>query len=117
MTVVASLMIVFGFAEIVTGFTHNFFGLHTAEGAVSTYVGAGLGALYAAVGFVVLSMKRSAAIVAVLFLVMIIAGRISMVATGLYSLNSLRQIAAMILGTTIAAGFAIFIVLRKSAFR
>jgi hypothetical protein len=37
-TIVASLMIIFGFAEIITGFTHNFFSLHATQGAVSTYI-------------------------------------------------------------------------------
>ena len=56
--IVASIMIIFGFAEIITGFTHNFFGLHTAQGAVSTDIGASIGAFYAAAGFVTLTMKR-----------------------------------------------------------
>ena len=109
-------MIVFGLAEIITSFTHNFFGLQTAEGMVSTYVGAGIGALYAAAGLVVLTMKRRARIVAVGLLLVIVAGRLCMIALGLYPLNTLRQIAAMILGTTIAAGFAIFIAYRGLSF-
>ena len=110
-------MIVFGFAEIVTGLTHDFFILHTAQGAVSTYVGASIGALYSAAGFVVLTMKRHAPILATALLLMVIAGRITMVATGLYPISNLRQAVAIILGTGIAAGFAILIVLQRSAFR
>jgi len=116
-TIAALLMIVFGFAEIITGFTHNFFGLHTAEGAVATYLGAAIGAFYAAAGLVILTMKRPAAMLALLLLALVIAGRLSMVATGLYPLNTPRQTAAMIAGTAIAAGFAIFIALQRSAFR
>jgi hypothetical protein len=116
-TLAASLMIVFGFAEIVTGFTHNFFGVHTAEGAISSYVGAAIGAMYASAGLLILTMKRRAAIAAFVLLVMVVAGRVSMIATGLYSLNTLTQTAAMFVGTAIAAGFALFITSQKSAFR
>ena len=66
--VAAWLMIVFGFAEILAGLTHDYFGLHTAQGAVSTYVGASIGALYSAAGFVVLTMKRRAPRLATHFL-------------------------------------------------
>ena len=117
MTIIASLMIVFGFAEIVTGFTHNFFGLHTAQGAVSAYTGAIVGALYAAAGFLILTMKRRAAILAITFLVVVVARRISMVMTGLYPVETLRQTAAIVLGTSIAAGFAVYTGIRRSAFR
>jgi hypothetical protein len=110
-------MIVFGFAEIITGFSHSFFGLHTAEGAVSTYASAGIGAFYAAAGLVILTMKRRAAIAAVVLLAMVVAGRLFIVAMGFYPLNTIRQTAAMIVGTAIAAGLAIFIALQRSAFR
>ena len=116
-TIVASLMIIFGFAEIITGFAHNFFGLHTAQGAISTYMGASIGALYAAAGFAVLTMKRRAAMLAIVLLLIVVAGRIYMVTTGLYPVNTPRQAVAMIIGTSIAAGFAIFIALRRLAFR
>ncbi len=115
-TIVASLMIIFGFTEIITGFTHNFFGLHTAQAAVSTYIGAGIGAFYAAAGFVTLTMKRRAAIWAIVLLLMVVAGRISMVMIGLYPVNTFRQAVATILGTSIAAGFAIFIALQRVRF-
>lgn len=110
-------MIVFGFAEIITSLTHNFFGLHSAALAVATLVGAGVGALYAAAGLVILIMKRRAAQLALLLLVMVVAGRLFLVVTGLYQLNSLRQTAAMVAGTVITAGVAIFIAWQRSAFR
>jgi len=110
-------MILFGFAEIITGFTHNFFGLHTAHGAPSVYVGAGIGALYAAAGFLILSMNRHALILTIVLLIVVVAGRISMVVTGLYPIEAPRQAAAMVLGTAIAAGFAIYVGVRRSAFR
>jgi hypothetical protein len=116
-TIASSLMIVFGFAEIITGFTHSFFGLHTAEGAVASYVSAGIGAFYAAAGLAILTMKRRAATLALALLLMVVAGRLAMIATGLYPLSTLRQTAAMIAGTAIAAGFAVFIAVQRSAFK
>ncbi len=111
-TIIASLMIVFGFAEIATGFAHNFFGVRTAQGAASAYIGAIIGALYAAAGFLILTMKRRAAILAIALLIVVVAGRVFMVVTGLYSVTTLRQTAAIVLGTSIAAGFAIYIGVR-----
>jgi hypothetical protein len=116
-TIIASLMIVFGLAEIVTGFTHNFFGLHTAQGAASSYIGAVIGALYAAAGLLILTVNRYAAILAIVLLVVVVAGRIAMVISGLYPVGTFRQNAAIVLGTSIAAGFAIYIGVRRSAFR
>ena len=110
-------MIVFGFGEIITGFTHNFFGLHAAQGAASAFIGAIIGALYAAAGFLVLTMKRHAAMLAIVLLVVVVAGRIAMVMTSLYPVGTFRQTAAIVLGTSIAAGFALYIGIRRSAFR
>ncbi len=116
-TIIASLMIVFGFAEIITGFTHNFFGLHTAQRVASAYIGAVIGGLYASAGFLILTMKRRAAILAIVLLVLVVAGRISMVMTGLYPLGALRQTAAIVVGTLIAAGFAAYIGIKRLVFR
>jgi hypothetical protein len=116
-TIIALLMIVFGLAEIVTGFTHDFFGLHTAQGAVSAGIGASIGGCYTAAGFLILTMKRGPAILATALLTIVVAARISMVMTGLYPVETFRQALAMILGTSIAAGFAIYIGLKQSAFR
>jgi hypothetical protein len=110
-------MILFGFAEIITGFTHNFIGLHTAQGVASTYVGAIIGALYAVAGFSLLTMRWKVAILAMLLLVVIVAGRISMVMTNLYPVETVRQAAGIAVGTSIAAGFAFYIWVRRSAFR
>jgi hypothetical protein len=115
-TIIASLMIVFGMAEIVTGFSHNFFGIHTAQGATSAHIGAIIGTLYAAAGFLILTMNRQRAILAIVLLVVVIAGRIAMVMRGLYPFETFRQAAAIALGTSIAAGFAIYICIRRSAF-
>jgi hypothetical protein len=114
--IVASLMLVFGCAEVVTALTHDFFGLRTAPGELSTYAGAVLGALYALAGLLVLTNRQPAALSAVLILIAIVVGRIFMVITGLYSIASLKQAVAMTAGTAIAAGFAIYIGLKTSAF-
>ena len=63
--VIAWLMIVFGGAEVLTGFTHDFFGLKTTQGMVSAYAGAAIGALYSAAGLLILTMKRRAVIFAI----------------------------------------------------
>ena len=107
-------MIVFGLAEIVTGFTHGFFGLHTAPGVVSAGIGAGIGALCAMSGFLVLTMNRRATAWAIGLLIVVVAGRISMVAAGLYPVDGLQQVLAIVAGTCIAAGFAIYIALRRA---
>jgi hypothetical protein len=109
-TIVAVLMIVFGLAEIATGFTHNFFGLiSTAGAAASTYGGAGVGALYAIGGLFLLSMKKWAAIVAEICLILVALGRVALVVVGLYPLNSFLQAFSIIVGTAIAIFFAIYI--------
>jgi hypothetical protein len=115
-TIVAALMIIFGLAEIITGFTHNFVGLHTAQGTVSTWIGVSIGVLYAAAGVILVIQWRMAA-VAIVLLLMVIAGRILMVVAGLYPVSTLRQVIAMVLGTSIAAGCAIFIALQRSVLR
>jgi len=108
--IVAVLMIVFGLAEIATGFTHNFLGvLSTASVAVSTFWGMGIGALYAIGGLFLLTMKRWAAIVAEACLIFVIIGRINFVAFGYYPLNSFLQSFSIIVGTALAIFFAIYI--------
>ena len=108
--VVAVLMIVFGLAEIATGFTHNFLGLlSTNSVAVSTFWGMGIGALYAIGGLFLLAMKRWAAIVAEACLIFVIIGRINFVSFGYYPLNSFLQSFSIIVGTALAIFFAIYI--------
>jgi hypothetical protein len=114
--VVALLMIAFGMAEVVTGLTHNFFGISTAKVTASVCAGVVIGVLYAAAGLFVLSMRRRAAGLAIILLMADIVGRIAMVATGLYPLGSWKQTFAMILGTSIVAAFAVYIRLKWSSF-
>jgi hypothetical protein len=114
--VVALLMITFGLAEVTTGFTHKFFGLSTAKDTTSAYAGAAIGALYALAGLLILSMKRRAAAFAIVLLIAVIIGRIAMVVTGLYPVDSFKQTFAIILGTSIVAVFAVYIRLKWPSF-
>jgi hypothetical protein len=108
--VVAVLMIVFGLAEIATGFTHNFLGLvSTVTATASTYGGVGVGALYAIGGCFLLAMKKWSTIIAEICLILVVVGRISLVAFGWYPLNSFLQTFSIIVGTALAIFFAIYI--------
>ena len=109
-------MIVFGLAEVTTALTHRFFGLSTAEVTLSTYMGAAIGVLYTVAGLLVLSMKKRAAAVAIVLLIVDIVERIGMVVTGLYPVDSFKQIVAIILGTSMVAVFAVYIGLKWPKF-
>jgi hypothetical protein len=110
-------MIVFGAAEVATSITHEFFGLSTARVVAATIVGAAVGILYAAAGVLILLMKRWAAQLAISFLVAVILGRIAIVATGLYPVDSFKQAAAIAAGTLIVAAFALYIRFKWPAFK
>jgi hypothetical protein len=114
--IVALLMVAFGLAEVYTGLTHSFFNLSTAKVATSAYAGAAIGILYATAGLLILSMKRWAAALAIFLLIVDIVGRIAMVVMGLYPVDSLKQVLAMILGTLIVALFAVYIKIKWSCF-
>ncbi len=116
-TLAAILMILFGLAEVVTGFTHNFLGISTAQVALFTYSAAAIGAFYAAAGALILTMKKWAAAVAIVLLGADILGRIALVAAGLYPTDSFKQTFAIIAGTAIAAIFAVYIRLKWKAFK
>jgi hypothetical protein len=115
--IVAVLMILFGLAEVVTGFTHNFLGLiSTNDVALATYGAAGVGTLYAIGGLLLLTMKKLAAKFAIACLVLVILGRILLVWTGLYPLASFLQDISIIIGTLLALIFAIYIWLKLRVF-
>jgi small-conductance mechanosensitive channel len=115
--IVAILMILFGLAEVVTSFTHNFFGISTSSISLFTYSAAAIGLFYVIAGLLSLTMKKWAAMLAIVFLIADIVGRIALVAAGLYPLNSTEQIFAIIVGTVIAVIFAIYIGLKLKSFR
>ena len=115
--IVAVLMIVFGIAEIATGFTHHFFGLYTAEASAYTWAAVAIGGFYAAAGLLVLTMRKWAAALAIVLLAADIIGRSALVAVGQYPLDSPEQTFAIIAGTAIAAVFAIYIASRWGSYR
>jgi len=115
--VVAFLMVIFGLAEVVTGFRHEFFGLHTAQVGVFTYAAAAIGLFYVVGGLLLLLMKKWAAALAFVLLCADIVGRIALVLAGLYPLDSAVQTFAIIAGTAIAVLFAVYIVGKWATFR
>jgi hypothetical protein len=105
--IVAILMILFGFAEIVTGVTHNFFGISTTLGAIFTFLAAGIGSLYMLGGLFILTMRKRAAALALICLTFVVVGRVALVAAGFFPINSFKQTFAIVAGTAIAIIFAI----------
>jgi hypothetical protein len=116
-TVVASLMILCGLAEVVTGFTHNFFGLTTSHSPNATYAGAAIGACYFIGGLLLLSGRKWAAALAIVLLIADVLGRVVMVLTGLYPVDSALQIVGIVVGTSLAAFFAVYTGLKWNTFR
>jgi hypothetical protein len=113
-TIVAALMIVFGGAEVATGITHNFLSLiSTTAGISATYGAAAVGALYGIAGVLLLTKKRGATLASVACLLLVIVGRVALVLTGLYPIDSFLQIFSMIVGTAIAGIFAAYIWLMR----
>jgi len=115
--VAAALMIIFGLAEVVTGFRHEFFGLTTSQATISTILGATIGTFYFVSGFLVLTKKRKWAIVAIILLIADAIGRISMVLNGIYPIGVGYQTFAMITGTSIVVLLAIYIGLKLRYFK
>ncbi len=115
--IVAILMILFGLIEVVTGFTHEFLGISTSSATIFTYSAAAIGLFYVAAGLLILAMRKWAAALAIVFLIADIIGRIALVAAGLYPLDSTEQVFAIIMGTAIAAVFAIYIAWKWNSFR
>ena len=116
-TVVALLMIAFGLIEVVTAFTHHFFGISTSTALMFTYSAAAIGAFYAIGGLLILTMKKWAAALAIILLIADIIGRIALVMAGLYPVDSFEQNFAIVMGTAIAAIFALYIGWKWRSFR
>ncbi len=114
--VISILMILFGLAEVVTSFTHQFFGLATASNVLAISLGVFLGLCYIVGGVLLLTRKAWAASVALVLLGVDILGRIAMVILGLYPLDSFRQGFGIVAGTLIAAIFAVYIFFNLKAF-
>jgi hypothetical protein len=115
--IVAILMILFGAAEVATGFTHNFIGqISTTGTTLSTWLGVALGLFYAIGGLLVLTKRKGAAIAAIVLLCGDVLGRIGMVVAGLYPVNTFKQTFAILVGTAIALFFAIYLALKLKVF-
>jgi hypothetical protein len=108
-TIVAVLVILFGLAEVVTGFTHNFFGITTTSRAIFTYSAAAIGVCYTAAGLLIFTMKKWAAVLAIVLLIADVVGRVALVVTGFYPTDSFLNTFSIIAGTAIAVIFAIYI--------
>ena len=115
--IVAFLMILFGLAEVMTGFTHNFFGIATSGVTTFTYSAAAIGGFYVVAGLLILTMRKWAAALAIVLLGSDIIGRVVLVVIGLYPTNSLENTLGMIAGTSIAVIFAIYIGWKWKTFR
>jgi uncharacterized integral membrane protein len=116
--IVSALMIIFGLAEISTAYSRSFFGISAQQApTIFTFSGAVIGALYAVAGLFVLTMKKWAATLAIGLLLVVIVGRILLVAAGIYPVNTFENAFGIILGTAIAAVFAIYIGLKRNSFR
>ncbi len=117
LTIIAALMLLFGLAEVVTGVTHQFFGLTTAQTDLATAAGVAIGLLYVLSGLFILPLKKWGAALAIACLAADVAGRVAMVAAGLYPLDTSRQTVAILLGTLIAAAFAVYIAYKWKSFK
>src|ERR1700678_3402642 len=80
--IIWALMIIFGIAEIHTGFSHSFFGVTTEPTVASTYAGAAIGLRYALAGGLCLVRKRWSTWAAIISLTVVVIGRIAMVVLG-----------------------------------
>jgi hypothetical protein len=107
--IVAILTILFGLAEVKSGLTHNFMGLTTSPANISTELGVSLGVFYFVASLLILIGKKWTATLAVILLVVDVIGRLVMVIAGFYALSSFLQTFAIVIGTSLAAFFAIYI--------
>jgi uncharacterized membrane protein len=113
--IVSALMIIFGIAEIHTGFSHNFFGVTTEPNVASTYAGAALGLLYALAGGLCLVRKRWSIWAAITSLTVVVIGRIAMVVLGYFPITTAKQIFSIVAGTAIAALFTLYLWWRRKS--
>ena len=114
---IAAFMILAGAAEVVTAFTHDFFGITTSAQAVFTYSSAAIGLFYAAAGVLILTMRKWAAGTAIVLLAVDVLGRIALVISGLYPTDTAKNTLAIIAGTLIAALIAVYIAWKWKIFR
>jgi uncharacterized membrane protein (UPF0136 family) len=115
--IAAFLMMLFGFAEVVTGVTHRFFVLTTDTSQLATYVGVIIGLLYFVSGFLILKGRKWAAVLAIALLIVHVLGRVFMVVMGLYRVDTIPQILGIVIGTAIAVYLAGYVCLKLKSFK
>ncbi|HYB03935.1 MAG TPA: hypothetical protein VED17_05715 [Nitrososphaerales archaeon] len=111
------LMVLFGLAEVATAFSHNFLGITTSQVSAEDYSSALIGSFYVLAGLLVLTMKKWGAYLAILFLIADILGRLGLVVSGLYPLNTVENTFGIVAGTTIALIFLIYIYTKRTIFQ
>jgi hypothetical protein len=111
LAVVGTLMVLFGVAEVGTGFYVGWFArtFEIPRSPVFTALTAAVGALYFLSGLLVLSMRRRAAAGAIMLLGVIVAGRIALVLTGAYPIDSFVPAFSVAIGTSILVAFAVYV--------
>jgi hypothetical protein len=114
--IVATLMVIFGMAEVITAFTGRFLGgISVTTSSEYTIAAAATGSCYSLAGIFVLTMKRWGAGLGIVFLCAELIGRLYLVSTGLYPLSGPDE-GAFVAGSIIAALFALYIGLRWHRF-
>jgi hypothetical protein len=111
------LMIVFGVAEVVTAFRHQFFVIQVHDAALFTPLGAVLGLCYVAAGALVLVDRRRTLTLAGALLAVDVVGRVVLVVTGAFPMETLAQTIGMLIGTMLVACFCVLVVARTRSLR
>jgi len=116
-TVVATLMILFGLAEVFTGlFLGHRIGVSEANSTVFAYETPAIGALYVIGGLLLLTGKKWAAGLAEVCLAADVVGRVHLVLTGVYPFVRFAAV-AVVIGTAVAIFFGVYIGSKWSFFR
>ena len=113
---VAGFTILAGLAEVVTAFSHTFFGITTSGVAPFTVAATGIGLSYLASGVLMLTMKKWAATVALVLLSIDLLGRILVAVTGLYPTDTAKNTFSLIAGTLIVAFVASYVARKRKSF-
>jgi hypothetical protein len=107
--IAAALMVVFGIAEVTTGFTGHFVGgISVATSTEYTVAAAATGSCYSLAGVFVLTMRRWGAGLGITFLCAELLGRIYLVWAGLYPLSGIDE-SSFFAGSIIAVLFVLYI--------
>jgi len=110
-------MIIFGIAEVATGFTGRFLGgISVTTSTEYTIAAAATGSCYSLAGLFILTMRKWGAALGIAFLCAELLGRIYLVSSGLYPISGTDE-SAVIAGSMIAVLFALYIGLRWKRFK